>query len=694
MIVSKRPLTDSLSYTLAKNSVLVTLIVGLSLSFIQIGVDYVREQDAIEKFALEILAANQFAAADATFHLDSPAAEEVAKGILQYHDITKVTITNESGKILAQRSSSNPLEAEDSQSYELFGEIKIFNQPLSRSGENIGNLTIYIDPILASQGFLDRSLLVLFSGLIRNILLAFILVFIFYRTITKKVIAVNSALKGLDPSNPSNNRIPALNIKKKNELDDLGECINRMLEIMANDIQEREQREQELHASQKELTYQANHDSLSGLVNRRGFEHLLNQAMQSKNPELVLCYLDLDQFKIINDTCGHTAGDELISQISHLLHKHIRSNDILARLGGDEFGILMQHFDIGDASLVAQKLIDQIGQYRFFWEGKPFAITVSIGIASITDKIQNTNDLLRNADIACYAAKDAGRNCFRIYEEGISEAARVHGDMEWVNKINQALENDDFCLYAQIIAPNMTIGESGLHYEVLLRMLDDNGAIIPPNAFLPAAERYHLMTKIDIWVIEHHFEYLSKHPEHLANVALCSINISGPSLTAPGFQQAVIDSLEQYKIPAAKICFEITETAAISNLTDANAFIDAMHGLGCQFALDDFGTGLSSFAYLKHLPVDYLKIDGVFVKGIVEDPIDYAMVKSIHEVATVMGKKTVAEFVENHDIELKLREIGVHYSQGYGIAKPCPMSELSAIMQSSASMQTRKKLNS
>ncbi|MFT4652460.1 MAG: diguanylate cyclase (GGDEF)-like protein [Kangiellaceae bacterium] len=678
MTIRKRPFNYSLSYTLAKNSVLVTLIVGFTLSFIQIGLDYVREQDAMQKFATEILAANQFAAADATFHLDSPAAEEVAKGILQYHYITLVTITNELDEILAQRFSTVATSTQKSRRYNIFGEIKTFNQRLySITGENIGNLSIYIDPALASEGFVDRSLLVLISGLIRNILMAFILVFVFYLTITKKVIAVSSALKNLDPSKPNNNRIPALNINKKNELDDLGEGINRMLEIMSCDIKEREQREQDLHASQKELTFQANHDALSGLVNRRGFEHLLNQAMQSKAPKLVLCYLDLDQFKIINDTCGHIAGDELLRQISHLIRTHIRSDDMLARLGGDEFGILMQHRDVDEAGVVAQKLIDQIGQYRFFWEDKPFVITASIGIASINEKIQNTNDLLRNADIACYTAKDAGRNCFRIYEEGKSEAARVHGDMEWVNKINQALENDDFCLYAQIIRSNITNDETGLHYEVLLRMLDENGAIIPPNAFLPAAERYHLMTKIDKWVIQNHFEYLYMHPKHLADVALCSINISGPSLTAPGFQQTVIDSLELYKIPAAKICFEITETAAVSNLTDAVAFIDAMHKKGCRFALDDFGTGLSSFAYLKYLPVDYLKIDGIFVKGIVDDPIDYAMVKSIHEVAIVMGKKTVAEFVENHDVELKLKEIGVHFFQGYGIAKPCPVAQLS-----------------
>ncbi len=368
-------------------------------------------------------------------------------------------------------------------------------------------------------------------------------------------------------------------------------------------------------------------------------------------------------------------------QINHLLSNHIRSHDILARLGGDEFGILMQYCNIENAGNIAQKLIDKISAYRFLWEDKPFAITASIGIAPFTDKMQNTTDFLPNADIACYAAKNASRNCFRIYQEDVSDIAQVHGDIAWVTKINYALENDRFCLYGQEIVSNLTSAETGLHYEVLLRMLDDEAGIIAANAFFPAAERYHLMSKIDRWVIEHQFQYLYEHPEHLAIVSLCSINISGPSLTAPGFQQVVIDSLNHFQIPPKKICFEITETAAISNLSDANTFIDAMRKKGCSFSLDDFGTGLSSFAYLKYLPVDFLKIDGTFVKGIVEDPIEYAMVKSIHEVARVMCKKTVAEFVENRDNQLKLKEIGVHYCQGHGIAKPCPIKELRTAIQ-------------
>jgi diguanylate cyclase (GGDEF)-like protein len=677
---SNRPFTDSLSYTLTKNSLLVTLVVGFLLSCIQIGLDFVREQDAIEKFASEILAANQFAAADATFHLDAPAAEEVAKGILQYHSITSVTITNENENVLTQLTSQDSEASKSRAEYEVFGKIKSFKRLLYlESGEHIGNLHIYIDPALASEGFIDRSILVLLSGLVRNILLAFILVFVFYRTTTKKVISIGVALNDLDLDNPTQSHLPQSNTQQKNELDDLGDSINRLLDIIYSDIKKRKKREKQLYASQEKLTYQANHDLLSGLVNRRGFERHLFQAMGSQrveNAEHVFCYLDLDQFKIINDTCGHIAGDELLRQISQLLKKHIRNHDVLARLGGDEFGILMEHCNIENAKQVTQKLIERVSQHRFLWEDKPFAISVSIGMVPISDSIHNTNDLLRYADIACYAAKDAGRNCYRTYTESVSDIAKVHGEMEWVTKINWALENNMFCLYAQIIKPNEQNTIAGLHYEVLLRMIDESGSIIAPGVFLSAAERYQLTTKIDMWVIENQFEYLSKHPKHLANLALCSINLSGPSLTASGFQQTVIDLINNYRIPAEKICFEITETAAISNLTDATAFIDAMHKKGCSFALDDFGTGLSSFAYLKYLPVDYLKIDGVFVKGIVDDPIDYAMVKSIHEVARIMGKKTVAEFVENNEIVLKLKAIGVDYFQGYGIAKPCPIEEL------------------
>lgn len=680
MKLKKRPLTSSLSYILARNCVFVTLVVGLLLSAIQITLDFWREQDAVNQFASEILAANQFAAADATYHLDAPAAEEVAKGILQYHAITEVTITNENGLVLAQLSTSPEDDPNYSPGYNVLGVIQDFIQVLHlKSGEEVGQLKIHIDPALASESFIDRSLLVLVSGLVRNILLSFILIFVFYYTMTREVVGISKALVELDLNNPSKSRIPEVNHHKQTELVELGQNINRMLTVISSDIEERELREQALRASQDELTYQANHDPLSGLINRRGFERHLLQAMetnQSEQAEHAFCYLDLDQFKIVNDTCGHIAGDELLRQLGNVLKANIRSHDVLARLGGDEFGILMEHCNIAQACKVAQNLIDKVSDHRFVWDKRPFSVGVSIGIAPITNTVSNITDLFRNADIACYAAKDAGRRCLRVYEENSSDFEQIHGDMEWATKINFALEHNRFRLYAQKIKSSDTTDKPKLHYEVLLRMLDPNGDIIAPGLFLPAAERYHLVTMLDCWVIETHFLYLSQHPEHLQRLSLCAINLSGPSLTAAGFQQTVINSLDRFGIPPQKICFEITETAAITNLADATSFIEIMRNKGCQFALDDFGTGLSSFAYLKYLPVDYLKIDGLFVKGIVDDPIDYAMVKSINEIGHVMGKKTVAEFVENSDMEKKLREIGVDYSQGYGIARPCPIDEI------------------
>jgi diguanylate cyclase (GGDEF)-like protein len=679
MSKSSHPLTSKLSLSLAQDCVLVALLVGILLSVFQITLDFWRERDAVKQFAAEILAANQFAAADAAYHLDAPAAEEVAKGILQYHAITEVTISNEMGEKLVYMTASPEDDLDYEPGYNVFGSFQDFGQALSlNSGEVIGKLTLHIDPALASEGFIDRSILVLVSGVVRNILLSFILIFVFYYTVTKKIIGLSSSLQDLDLNQPSKSQIPAIEQGKQDELVDLGHNINRLLETIAGDIKNRERRERDLRESQQELSYQANHDLLSGLVNRRGFERHLHQAIKTRQleqAEHVFCYLDLDQFKIVNDTCGHIAGDELLRQLGHLLKSKIRGHDVLARLGGDEFGILMQNCGIADACRVAQNLIDTIGEYRFEWEGQRFSVGVSIGIASLTDRIHDASDLLRKADIACYAAKDAGRSCLRVYEEGVSDFEQIHGDMEWTTQINLALEENRFCIYAQIIK-SIDSDQAGLHYEVLLRLQNTDGSLTGPSQFLPAAERYHLSTKIDKWVIETQFRYLFEHPEHLQRLSLCSINLSGPTFTSPAFLQAIIDSLEQFQIPAHKICFEITETAAISNLASATTFIETLKAQGCHFALDDFGTGLSSFAYLKYLPVDYLKIDGVFVKGLADDPIDYAMVKSINEIGQVMGKKTIAEFVENDDIAQKLKIIGVDYLQGYGVAVPCPISEI------------------
>lgn len=702
--VAKRIWNSRLSFIQARNCVVVAFIVGMLLSAIQIAVDYSRETDAVENFANEILEASKYAAADATFHLDAPAAQQVVRGVLQYYPVVRASILNEDGVVLTSLVKESPGNVSDDARHQLFGESKTFTAPLHlETGELLGKLVVVVDPVLAAQGFMDRSVLIVISGVVRNFLLSFILIFVFHYSITRKLVSISNRLASVDIKNPHGHRIPEGSFKKTGELRDLVHTINRMLGIIARDIEEREQREQTLLLNETELAYQANHDILTGLVNRRGFELHLRSALESsevEHAEHVLCYLDLDQFKVINDTCGHIAGDELLRQISTVLAGGIRRHDVLARLGGDEFGILMERCDLARASEIADSLCALVESYRFEWDGQRFSLGVSIGVVAITYRETDTIDLLKKADVACYAAKAAGRHCARLYEEGAAEFSRLHGEMRWVGKINQALEENRFKLFAQPIVPVDKQEAAGLHYEVLLRMVDEDEGLIPPGAFLPAAEEYDLITKLDSWVIETLFLYLHKNPEHLEQLDLCSINLSGPSLSQPGFEQVILKRLAQYNIPAEKICFEITETAAISNFSKATKFIESLREIGCHFALDDFGTGLSSFAYLKNLKVDYLKIDGAFVRDMVSDPIDYAMVKSIHEIGRVTGMKTIAEFVENDAIRDKLLEIGVDFAQGYGVSMPMDIVELvynyqqfgrthNIPQESSASLQVR-----
>jgi len=445
----------------------------------------------------------------------------------------------------------------------------------------------------------------------------------------------------------------------------------------------------EAHNLSQELTYQASHDSLTGLVNRRELESRLARVLETARADHshhALCYLDLDQFKVINDTCGHVAGDELLRQLSEVLRTKVRRRDTLARLGGDEFGVLMEHCVLRQAERVAGTLRKCVEEFRFSWENKTFSVGVSIGLVPVTSHSESVAGALSAADTACYVAKDQGRNRVHVYHPEDMELARRHGEMQWVARINQALEEDRFCLSVQPIQPLSELGQNFApatqapdgygYYELLLRMRDASGRMVPPGAFLPAAERYSLSVKLDRWVVEKIFSWLDEHPEQLERITMCSINLSGHSIADEDFLQFVISSLDGTNVPAEKLCFEITETAAISNLVSATRFITALKGWGCQFALDDFGSGLSSFAYLKQLEVDFLKIDGVFVKDVVDDPINLAMVKSINDIGKVMGKRTIAEFVENDEILNKLREVGVDYAQGYRIGRPKPLDRL------------------
>ncbi|MEM7357311.1 MAG: EAL domain-containing protein, partial [Acidobacteriota bacterium] len=413
------------------------------------------------------------------------------------------------------------------------------------------------------------------------------------------------------------------------------------------------------------LAYHASHDPLTGLANRRRFESSLHRALhdaRSRQTEHVLCYLDLDQFKIINDTCGHSAGDELLRQVSSLLQKKVRRHDVLARLGGDEFGVVLTDCSIEDGMRVAKSLRLAIEGYRFLWDDNSFALGVSIGLVPITDRSGDASSLLTAADSACYVAKDQGRNRIHRYHEDDAILAQRHGEMQWVTRINRALEEDRFHLYCQPIVMISGDDECCEHYELLLRMEGDDQEQVMPGAFLSAAERYDLIQRIDRWVIDAAFDWLVRHRSHLDRLGFCSINLSGRSVGDKAFIDFIAERLEDSAIPAQKICFEITETVAIANLTQATRLIRKLRAQGCRFALDDFGSGLSSFGYLKNLPVDFIKIDGMFVRDILDDPMDLVMVKSIHDLGHVMGKKTIAEFVENERILSKLEEVGIDYA--------------------------------
>ncbi len=428
----------------------------------------------------------------------------------------------------------------------------------------------------------------------------------------------------------------------------------------------------------EEINYQANHDLLTGLVNRREFEVRLARVVDSAKRERdshALCFLDLDQFKVVNDTCGHVAGDELLRQMGSLMQKNIRARDTLARLGGDEFAILMEHCGLFQANQAAEHVIHALENFRFHWEEHTFTIGVSIGLAIIDQYTKDSQEILSQVDSACYAAKDAGRNRIEVHTENSERLKQRKGEIKWSSEINDALDNNRFLLYVQPIVPILN-KELKMGYEVLLRLKMQDGKIVPPGAFLPAAERYNSAPRIDRWVVHHTLQWLSCHADQLHHVGSIAINLSGQSLGDEAVLTYIMQQFESSDVPAEKIKFEITETAAIANLQDATVFINTLSKFGCQFALDDFGSGLSSFAYLKNLSVDVLKIDGMFVKDMLDDPIDSEMVKSINQIGHVMGLETIAEFVENEQILDKLRDIGVDYAQGYHLGKPIPIASL------------------
>jgi diguanylate cyclase (GGDEF)-like protein/PAS domain S-box-containing protein len=422
----------------------------------------------------------------------------------------------------------------------------------------------------------------------------------------------------------------------------------------------------------RRLSYHASHDVLTGLVNRREFESRMERALKSakaRETSYALCVLDLDQFKIVNDTCGHSAGDALLGQVGALLKSKVRWRDTLARLGGDEFGILLESCSLDEAMRTAEALREAVRNFKFTWEERTFRLGASIGVVPISADNADVAAVLSAADSACQAAKEAGRNRVHSFEENDIDLMRRRREMQWAARINNALEEGRFELFRQTIMP-LQKTETGAHYELLLRMRDEAGKIVGPDNFMTAAERYGITPSIDRWVIENAFRWLVSEADEREKLTMCSINLSGQSLGDDKFLPYVIDQFHRSGLDATKICFEITETAAIASFSQANRFIQALKELGCKFALDDFGTGLSSFGYLKHFPVDYLKIDGSFVKEILHDPIDREMVRSINEIGHLTGKQTIAEFAENQEIINMLQSLGVDYAQGYGVSQP------------------------
>ncbi len=430
------------------------------------------------------------------------------------------------------------------------------------------------------------------------------------------------------------------------------------------------------HAMEQRLSFLATHDPLTRLLNRYAFEQSLKQVLedaQINQGQHVLCYLDLDQFKIVNDTCGHVAGDAMLQMIAKLLQKNIRQNDTLARLGGDEFGLLLENCTLERAEILTLKMCETIKGFRFSWDDKTFSTGVSVGIAAMTEETTSIDLVLSAADAACYIAKDMGRSRVHIHMADDDEVAKRQGEMQWVSEIQSAIEEGRLYLHRQSIMSLNEAENERDHFEILLRMHDREGRDIPPGAFIPAAERYAMMPMLDRWVINSTFCWLQQAQAHGKHLGLCAINLSGHSLGDGNLKEYIVEQLTTYDIPPEKVCFEITETAAVSRLDQAIHFMGEMRELGCRFALDDFGTGMSSFAYLKNLPVDFLKIDGSFVKDILEDPVDCGMVESINQIGHLMGLRTIAEYVENDRIRQRLAEIGVDYVQGFGVARPGPL---------------------
>lgn len=428
----------------------------------------------------------------------------------------------------------------------------------------------------------------------------------------------------------------------------------------------------------RQLSYQASHDALTGLINRREFEVRLDRAIgvaRTQSASHALLYIDLDQFKIVNDTCGHAAGDELLQQLSGLLLSSVRYRDTLSRLGGDEFGMLLENCPLDKAVSIANDLLKLTDSYQFTWNQSIFAVGMSIGVVPIDRTTTDIASAMSAADSACYIAKEAGRNRIQIAHLGDRKLQKRQGEMQWVSRLTRALEEKRFELFYQPIIPCARRHNTIRQIEIVLRLIDEDGSIIAPAVFMPAAEKYNLSANIDRWVIASTLEWLAANSGDGSLPLTVFINITGQTIGSSEMLRFIIDKMDETGVAPESVVFEIAESTAITNITSATSFMLTLKGCGFRFSLDDFGSGLYSFTYLKKLPIDFLKIDGTFIRDVLSDPVDYAMVRSINELGQLLGKETIAEFVESLDVAEELRSIGIDYVQGHAYAKPLPLHE-------------------
>ncbi len=678
-----------------------TMIIAILLTSYSITNSLNALDDALHErgriIATQLAPASEYAVMSGNYTILQPLLQQV---MAHEGDTSSILITDNTGHTLAVTGSPIPVSiTRNAYSKKLnewhVGDTVIFSAPILRSQVEIDDYAI-LTPSAATSGeaqntsvigrvyvslsthglttlkssLINNNLLIALGGLIVSGLLAWRI----GRGITLPIKSLAVAVSELGKGH-LHWRVPE---NSSGDMQILERGFNNMtlrLKQAHDGMQDR------IKEATHQLSYQAHHDALTGLVNRREFERRLEHVLknsQDHGTHHVFCYMDLDQFKVVNDTCGHSAGDELLRQISLILGNRVRERDTLARLGGDEFGLLLENCLTPDAYKITEELREMVQDFRFVHLDKIFSLGISIGMVAITPDVENINSIMSAADTACYAAKDNGRNRIHLFRPLDDDIVRRHGEMEWLGRITRAMEEDRFRLNCQPILPLKNCDDDRRYFEILLCMIDVNGKIIPPMAFIPAAERYHLMANIDRWVIRNTFSTYRQLLDNIHGECDCvfSINLSGVSLGDKSLLGFIREQLAIQGVPPQAFCFEITETSAIVNLSNTVALMTALKAVGCRFMLDDFGSGMSSFAYLKNLPVDFIKIDGAFVKDIATNPIDLAMVQSIHSIAEAMTIETIAEFVESAAVVELLESMGVHYGQGYFLGRPVAINSM------------------